>query len=113
MNPSEAIEVIEQQYNALRAELAKIDYLCAGSIYRRPIGASGSRCQWTTKDDHKTVSLALSIEQADWLETAINENRRVKTILAEMQRISRRVMLIKFPNAERRKQLNNKLIRLI
>jgi hypothetical protein len=113
MNPSKTLDELAQEYNALRNELAKINYISAGSIYRRPAGASGARCHWTTKDNDKTVSLALSPEQADWLEAAINEHRRVKAMLAEMHRLSRRIMLTKFPDAERRKPINSKVMRLI
>jgi hypothetical protein len=113
MKNEETLEQLEQQYDALKAELAKINYLSAGTIYRRPKGTSGSRCQWTTKDDNKTVSITLSPEQADWLEAAIDEHRRVKNMLAELHRLSRRVMLKKFPDAERRKPLNKKVMHLI
>lgn len=113
MKPTEKLEDLEQQYNGLKSELAKVSYLSSGSIYRRPVGASGARCHWTTKLNNKTVSLALSPEQADWLESALNEHRRVKKILAEMHLLSRRIMLKKFPDAERRKPLNDKVMRLI
>jgi hypothetical protein len=110
---SGSLEELESQYDIMRNELAKISYLSAGSIYYRPPGASGARCQWSIKDNKKTVSLALSPEQAEWLEAAIEEHRRVKKVLAEMHRLSRRIMLRKFPDAERRKPINKKVMRLI
>lgn len=61
----------------------------------------------------KTVSLALSEEQADWLEKAIVEHHRVKRLLAEMRRLSRQIMRARFPDTERRRPLNKKVLRLI
>jgi hypothetical protein len=61
----------------------------------------------------KTVSLALSEEQAEWLEKAIAEHRRVKKILAEMHRLSRQIMRARFTDTERRRPLNKKVLRLI
>ena len=100
-------------YAALRQELAGLGYLSDGSVYRRPAGRSGTRFTWSTKVKAKTVSLALSEEQADWLEKAIAEHRRVKKILAEMRRLSRQIMRARFPDTDRRSPLNKKVLRLI
>jgi hypothetical protein len=104
---------LENQYSALRQQLGRIGYLSPGSIYRRPVGQPGTRFTWSTKVKAKTVSLALSEEQADWLEKAIVEHRRVKKILAEMHRLSRQIMRARFPDTERRSPLNKKVLRLI
>ena len=79
----------------------------------RPVGQPGTRFTWSTKVKAKTVSLALSEEQADWLEKAIAEHRRVKKLLAEMRRLSRQIMRARFPDTERRRPLNRKVLRLI
>lgn len=104
---------LETRYASLRRQLADIGYLSQGSVYRRPAGQPGTRFTWSTKVKAKTVSLALSQEQADWLEKAIAEHRRVKTILAEMHRLSRQIMRARFPDTDRRRPLNKKLLRLI
>ena len=111
--PSPRLTRLEVRYAALRQELAGIGYLSHGSVYRRPAGQSGTRFTWSTKVQAKTVSLALSAEQADWLEKAIAEHRRVKTILAEMRRLSRQIMRASFADTERRRPLNQKVLRLI
>jgi len=110
---SAALAKLEARHNALRQQLAQIRYLSAGSVYRRPLGKSGNRFTWSTKINAKTVSLALSAEQADWLDQAIAEHRRLKTILAEMYRLSRQIMRARFPDAQRRKPLNKKVLSLI
>ncbi len=104
---------LEARYAALRQALAGIGYLSDGSVYRRPPGQSGTRFTWSTKVKAKTVSLALSEEQADWLDTAIAEHRGVKKILAEMRRLSRQIMRASFTDTDRRSPLNKKVLRLI
>ena len=111
--PAPRLAQLEARYAALRQELAGIGYLSHGSVYRRPAGQSGTRFTWSTKLKAKTVSLALSEEQADWLEKAIAEHRRVKKILAEMRRLSRQIMRTCFPDTDRRRPLNKKVLRLI
>lgn len=104
---------LEARYAELRQQLAGIGYLSDGSVYRRPAGQSGTRFTWSTKVKARTVSLALSAEQADWLEQAIAEHRRVKKLLAEMRRLSRQIMRARFPDTERRSPLNKQVLRLI
>jgi len=111
--PSPRVAALEQRYADLRRQLAAIGYLSHGSLYRRPPGQSGARFTWSSKVGGKTVSLALSEEQADWLERAIAEHRKLKKILAEMRRISRKIMRARFPDTERRTPLNRKVLRLI
>jgi uncharacterized protein DUF6788 len=104
---------LEQRYVELRRQLADIGYLSHGSVYRRPAGQSGARFTWSSKVQGKTVSLALSEEQADWLEQAIAEHRKLRQLLAEMRRLSRKIMRARFPDTERRTPLNKKVLRLI
>lgn len=104
---------LETRYAALRQQLAGIGYLSHGSVYRRPSGQPGTRFTWSTKVNGKTVSLALSQEQADWLDQAIAEHRRVKKILAEMRRLSRQIMRARFADTHHRSPLNRKVLRLI
>ena|SRR5665213_741453 len=111
--PSDGLAKLEARHLLLRQQLAKVGYLSQGSVYRRPPGTSGTRFTWSTKIDAKTVSLALSEEQADWLEQAIREHRRLKAILDEMYRLSRQIMRLRFPDTERRKPLNKKVLELI
>jgi hypothetical protein len=104
---------LEQRYEALRHQLAGIGYLSHGSVYRRPAGQSGARFTWSSKVHGKTVSLALSEEQADWLDQAIAEHRKLRKLLIEMRRVSRKIMRLRFPDTERRTPLNKKVLRLI
>src|SRR5262249_25919252 len=108
-----SLDKLEARYTALRAELHGIGYISHGSVYRRPPGQIGNRFTWSTKVHAKTVSLALSAEQADWFDHAIAEHRRLKKILAEMYKLSRQIMRHRFPDPQRRKPLNKHVLRLI
>jgi hypothetical protein len=110
---SPRLRVLEQRYAELRGNLAAIGYLSHGSVYRRPAGQSGARFTWSSKVNGRTVSLALSEEQADWLDQAIAEHRKLKKLLAEMRRVSRKIMRLRFPDTERRTPLNKRVLRLI
>jgi len=56
---------------------------------------------------------ALFEDQTDWLETAIAEHHRFKKLLAEMRTLSRQIMRRRFPDTERRRPLNKKVLPLI
>ena len=111
--PPSRLAQLEARYAMLRQKLAGIGYLSHGSVYRRPTGQSGARFTWSSKAQGKTVSLALSEEQADWLDRAIAEHRKLKKLLTEMRRLSRKIMRARFPDTERRTTLNKKVLRLI
>lgn len=111
--PPSRLASLEERYAQLRRELAHIGYLSHGSVYRRPAGQPGARFTWSSKLNGKTVSLALSEEQARWLDQAIAEHRKLKKLLTEMRRLSRKIMRLRFPDTERRTPLNKKVLRLI
>ena len=82
----------EARYRALKAALATTGWICEGYVQDRGPGAGGPCYQWTRKVKAKTVSVALSKEQYEWLKTAIAQWRQVQTTLKEMQRLSRQVV---------------------
>jgi hypothetical protein len=61
----------------------------------------------------KTVSVALSKEQFEWLSKAIENWRQAKAILKEMQQLSSQVLFTTIPNLNRRKRLGKKVLGLI
>jgi hypothetical protein len=109
----ERLKELEREYELLRKQLARVNYLSKGSVVARPPGHSGSRYQWTTKVKARTVSLTLSLEQYEWLKDAVANQRNVEQSLRQMHRLSRQLMRLKFPNAPRRRKLNQKVLRLI
>ena len=103
----------EVPYARLRAQLAQMGWISEGYVQDRGPGAGGPCYQWTRKVKGKTVSVALSQEQYQWLKEAIANWRKVQQILREMQRLSRRVLFETVPNPKRRKRLGKKVLGLI
>lgn len=100
----------QAQYARLRQQLAQIDWISEGYVQNRGPGAGGPCYQWTRKVKGKTLSVALSKEQFEWLRQAIAQWREVQALLREMQRLSRRVLFETVPHPPRRKKLGKKLL---
>ena len=100
-------------YERLRTSLARVGWISEGYVQDRGPGAGGPCYQWTRKVKAKTVSVALSREQYDWLREAITNWRTVQQTLREMQRLSRQVLFATVPNPPRRKRLGKKTLGLI
>jgi phosphodiesterase/alkaline phosphatase D-like protein len=97
------------QYRNLRQRLAKVGWLALGSLLERDQpGQGGPRYQWSRRVGTKTVTVALSPEQFEWLKTAITNQRAVWQILLQMQKLTAKHMLQNLPNPPRRKRLTNK-----
>jgi cyclopropane fatty-acyl-phospholipid synthase-like methyltransferase len=103
----------QTQYASLRSRLAKVGWISEGYVQDRGPGAGGPCYQWTRKVKGKTVSVALSKEQYEWLRAAIVEWRQLKATLQEMQRLSRQVLFETVPHPPRRKCLGKKVLGLM
>lgn len=101
-----------QDYAQLCVRLARAGWISEGYVQDRGPGAGGPCYQWTRKVKGKTVSVALSREQYEWLRTAIAEWRQVQTTLKAMQQLSRRVLFETVPGPPRRKRLGKKVLGL-
>jgi len=103
----------QQQYTQLRGRLAHTDWISEGYVQDRGPGAGGPCYQWTRKVKGKTVSVALSKEQYEWLCSAIAQWRQMQETVKEMQRLSRRVLFETLPHPPRRKRLGKKVLGLV
>jgi cyclopropane fatty-acyl-phospholipid synthase-like methyltransferase len=103
----------QRRYERLRQRLAQSQWISEGYAQDRGAGAGGPCYQWTRKVRKKTVSVALSKEQYEWLKTAIANWRSTQEILKEMQQISREVLFKTVPNPPRRKRLGKRVLGLI
>lgn len=79
----------QKQYARLRAQLAHIGWISEGYVQDRGPGAGGACYPWTRKVKGKTVCVALSKEQYEWLKQAIANWRALQKTLRQMQRLSR------------------------
>ena len=101
-------EKLPAQYRDLRQRLAKVGWLALGSLLeRKQPGQGGPRYQWSRRVGAKTVTVALSAEQFEWLKTAVTNQRAVWQILLQMQTLTAKHMLQNLPNPPRRKRLTN------
>lgn len=100
-------------YNELRQSLAGTGWISEGYVQNRGPGAGGPCYQWTRKVKGKTVSVALSKEQFEWLAAAIAQWRQLQATLKEMQRLSRHVLFETVPHPPRRKRLGKKVLGLM
>lgn len=102
-----------QEYAArLTACLAQPGWISEGYVQDRGPGAGGPCYQWSRKVKGKTVSVALSKEQYEWLATAIANWRTVQATLKAMQRLSREVLFTTVPGTQRRKRLGKRVLGL-
>lgn len=101
------------RYETLCGQLGKAGWISEGYAQNRGPGAGGPCYQWTRKVRNKTVSVALSKEQFEWLKQAIENWREVQRTLKEMQRLSRQVLFETVPHPPRRKRLGKKVLGLI
>jgi len=103
----------EAHYAVLRQRLAQAGWISEGYVQNRGPGAGGPCYQWTRKVKGKTVSVALSQEQFEWLKAAIQQWRQAQAILKEMQQLSRQVLFETVPHPPRRKKLGKKVLGLM
>ena len=100
-------------YARLRARLSQVGWISEGYVQDRGPGAGGPCYQWTRKVRGKTISVALSKPQYEWLKEAIANWRQVQQTLKAMQRLSRQVLFATVPHPRRRKRLGKKVLGLI
>jgi len=99
-------------YRQLQRQLARLGYVSQGSVFERTPGQQGSRYVWTRKVQSKTVTVALSHEQYQWLRQAVNNQRKLEKIVNQMQMLSRQILFETVPGVVRRKRLSKKVLGL-
>lgn len=108
-----AVARAEAAHARLRAQLGQVGWISEGYVQNRGPGAGGPCYQWTRKVHGKTVSVALSRGQYEWLRTAIRNWRAVQQTLRTMQRLSRQVLFETVPHPPRRKKLGKRVLGLV
>ena len=108
-----SVERAQAHYARLLRQLSGLGWISEGYVQDRGPGAGGPCYQWTRKVRKKTVSVALSKEQFEWLSQAIENWRQAKAILKEMQQLFRQVLFTTVPDPNLRKRLGKKVLGLI
>jgi hypothetical protein len=106
-------ELYPAEYERLRARLAQTGWVALGSVVERnQPGQGGPRYQWSRRVNQKTVTVALSREQFEWLSQAIQRNRKAWELLEQMHQQSLEYMWKTLPSTTRRKRLTKKTLGL-
>lgn len=113
MNRDFSLVRAQADYARWRQRLGAIGWISQGYVQDRGPGAGGPCYQWSRKVKGKTVSVALSKAQYEWLRAAIKQWRQVQATLQQMQRLSRRVLFETVPHPPRRKKLGKKVLGLM
>ena len=100
----------EGRLKELAVQLGHVGWISEGYVQDRGLGAGGPCYQWTRKQRGKTVSVALSKEQYEWLRTAIENWKAMQAVIKEMQRLSREELFETIPGPKRRKQLSKSVM---
>jgi len=88
---------LTQDYRQLQRHLGRIGYLSQGSVFQRAPTQQGSRYVWTRKLQAKTVTVALSKEQYQWLRQAVANQRKLQRIMQRMQKRSHQILFQTVP----------------
>jgi hypothetical protein len=112
-NKIPSLPELESAYTQLRRSVSQVGWISEGYAQNRGPGAGGPCYQWTRKVKGKTVSLALSKEQFEWLQQAIANWRQLQQTIRQMQRLSRQVLFSTVPHPPRRKRLSKKVLGVI
>jgi len=102
----------QKQYARLCAQLANPGWISEGYVQDRGASGGSPAYPWTRKVKGKTVCVALSKEQYEWLKQAIVNWRTVQRTLRQMQRLSREELFESLPHPRRRKRLGKKVLGL-
>lgn len=101
------------QFERLRRQLAQGGYISAGSVQDRTTRkGGGAGYQWTRKVGQKTVTVSLTPEQFEEMKQAIANQRELRRCIAEMEKISRRIIFQSNPHPARRKRLSSTVLGL-
>lgn len=108
---SRSLPAWKRQYDRLRQSLARTGLISQGSVLQRSAHTSGrSGFQWTRKVAQKTVTVALSRDQFAALRQAVNNQRKLRQTLQQMERLSRQIIFASAPDTRRRKRLSRKVL---
>jgi hypothetical protein len=111
--PISSLSSRQKEYARLQAQLAQTGWISEGYVQDRGPGAGGACYPWTRKVKGKTICVALSKEQYEWLKDAIANWRTVQNTLRQMQRLSRAELFESLPHPKRRKRLGKKVLGLV
>jgi hypothetical protein len=103
MGLSKMVGSLQKQYRQLQQEIGQIGFIAVGTITPRRIikpdpddrrrkKIYGPYYQWTYKLGGKTITINLTKDRAVELQKAIDNQRKIESIIKNMQELSRRIL---------------------
>jgi hypothetical protein len=100
---AEVLRAQAQRFREARRELLQLEYFLKGTVLKRMMKCGRAQCachddpakrhgpyyEWTYKVNGKTVNVKLTAEAAPLYKAATKQQRKLKTILARLERLSR------------------------
>ena len=96
----EKLARLTQQFEHCKAQLLQLSWITQGSVFE----TQDHTWRWTRKVKAKTVTVALSAQQAQLFQQAIAQHRKLETLLEKMRTISQKILLDSVPGPPRRKR---------
>ena len=95
-----------ERFESLKREIVQLDYFCKGTVLRRRMKCGHKQCachrdpakrhgpyfECTYKVQNKTVNLRLRPEVTPLYRAAIQQSRKLKSLLERMERLSRQAL---------------------
>ena len=94
------IAALRKRFERGKTEILALDWVTQGSLSQSPQG----HWRWTRKVKAKTVTVALSEQQAELFRRAIDDKKKKKKLLDQMRAISQQVLLNSVEGPARRKR---------
>jgi hypothetical protein len=94
------IAKLTAEFQRCKAQLLELSWITQGSVFKTQ---QGTWC-WTRKVKAKTVTVALSTQQAELFKQAVAQHRKLETLLVRMRNISQIFLLQSTPGPNRRKR---------
>jgi hypothetical protein len=88
------------QFERCKEQLLQLSWITQGSVFKTQ---QGTWC-WTRKVNAKTVTVALSAQQAELFKQAVAQHRILEALLAKMRSLSQIFLLQSVPGPVRRKR---------
>ena len=94
------IAVLKKRFERCKTQILAFDWVTQGSLSQSPQG----NWRWTRKVNAKTVTVALSDQQAELFRRAIDYQRKLEKLIDQMRAISQQVLLNSVEGPARRKR---------
>jgi hypothetical protein len=94
------IAKLTEQFERYKDQLLQLSWITQGSVFKTQ---QGTWC-WTRKVKAKTVTVALSAQQAKLFKQAVAQHQKLEELLAKMRALSQTFLLQSVPGPLRRRR---------